>query len=439
LAPKNDETELSVPSSESVVKATSSTQIQSTSSSKSSVSSVSTAESNYNINNRLDELASNLDPWAHIQHAQHKEDLEKEATSSTTTTTTVTTTTAATTTTTTSTTTTTTAEKTTKLSLFTIKTTDTTTTISTTTFKAKSLHDLIVHRNGGVTSKYPAEEENTILPILETTTKTTTRKPYTPRKLGGLSLRDKFRPKRPQKESDEVRTQKEEKQHLIAGKNVPETNRISGSFKDRHKLKELPIKKDDVSQFLPEGYKPSQRTSANIESDALLRELLKDLKEKDLDKLIPNCQKFSPSKKFTPESTTSRGFTKAVKLSDTVTVEDISKFLPKGYEPSTTPEPYKLEINNLFENVDIPASLLPKDYKPEPVSNSKNTLPKGLKIQPEEISLDLLPKDYPKSGLKISTEEVPANLLPKGYDKNKLKIKEEELPASLLLLCFDLR
>ena len=108
LAPKKDETELSVPSSESVVKATSSTQIQSTSSSKSSVSSVSTAESNYNINNRLDELASNLDPWAHIQHAQHKEDLEKEATSSTTTTTTttVTTTTASTTTITTATTTT---------------------------------------------------------------------------------------------------------------------------------------------------------------------------------------------------------------------------------------------------------------------------------------------------------------------------------------------
>ena len=69
--------------------------------------------------------------------------------------------------------TTTTGEK--KLSLFTIKTTDTTTTKSRTTFKAKSLKDLIVHRKGRVTSKYQAEEENTILPILETTTKTTTR------------------------------------------------------------------------------------------------------------------------------------------------------------------------------------------------------------------------------------------------------------------------
>ena len=41
--------------------------------------------------------------------------------------------------------------------------------------KAKLLEDLIVHRKGRVTSKYQAEEENTILPILETTTKTTTR------------------------------------------------------------------------------------------------------------------------------------------------------------------------------------------------------------------------------------------------------------------------
>eukprot|EP00091_Calanus_sinicus_P014485 TRINITY_DN32046_c0_g1_i1.p1 TRINITY_DN32046_c0_g1~~TRINITY_DN32046_c0_g1_i1.p1 ORF type:complete len:124 (-),score=29.15 TRINITY_DN32046_c0_g1_i1:931-1278(-) len=86
------------------------------------------------------------------------------------------------------------------------------------------------------------EEENTILPTLETTT-TTTRKPYSPRKSAASSLRSKFRPKRPQKENDEVRTQKEEKELLIAGKDVPETNRISVSFKDRFKLKELPIKR----------------------------------------------------------------------------------------------------------------------------------------------------------------------------------------------------
>merc|ERR1712106_889827 len=108
LAPQAEEYEESSSSSQSAIKATSSTQLQSTSSSKSSVSTSSTSESNYNINNRLDELASNLDPWAHIQHAQHKENLEKEALALSTTTIPTTPTT-------------TTAEDTTKLSLFTIK------------------------------------------------------------------------------------------------------------------------------------------------------------------------------------------------------------------------------------------------------------------------------------------------------------------------------
>merc|ERR1712106_695436 len=360
LAPQAEEYEESSSSSQSAIKAKSSTQLQSTSSSKSSVSTSSTSESNYNINNRLDELASNLDPWAHIQHAQHKENLEKEALSSSTTTTTTTPTT-------------TTTEETTKLSLFTIKTTDTTTTVSTTTYKAKSLKDLLIHRNGGVTSELPTEEENTVLPILETTTTTTTKRTTTRRsfrKSSTSSLRSKFRPKRPQKENTEVRTQKEEKEHLIDGKKVPETNRISVSFKDRFKLKELPIRKDDVTQFLPDGYKPSQRTTVNQESDALLRELLNNLKEKDLDKLIPDRKVPSTSsKKLSSESTTTRGFTKGVRISDTVTVEDISKFLPAGYEPSTTPEPYNLEINNLFKNVEIKPvklspNLLPKGYKP---------------------------------------------------------------------------
>ena len=35
-------------------------------------SSSSTSESSFNIHNRLDELASNLDPWAHIQQAAQK-------------------------------------------------------------------------------------------------------------------------------------------------------------------------------------------------------------------------------------------------------------------------------------------------------------------------------------------------------------------------------
>ena len=61
-----------VSSQEPTVSSSSSfTKVKTTSSSQTSSTS---SESNYNINNRLDELASNLDPWAHIQHAEHKVD-----------------------------------------------------------------------------------------------------------------------------------------------------------------------------------------------------------------------------------------------------------------------------------------------------------------------------------------------------------------------------
>ena len=59
-----------VSSQEPTVSSSSSfTKVKTTSSSQTSSTS---SESSYNINNRLDELASNLDPWAHIQHAEHK-------------------------------------------------------------------------------------------------------------------------------------------------------------------------------------------------------------------------------------------------------------------------------------------------------------------------------------------------------------------------------
>merc|ERR1711892_1018948 len=270
-----------------------------------------------------------------------------------------------------------------------------------------------------------------------------TRRPYSPRKSAASSVRSKFRPKRPQKENEETRTPKEEKERLIEGKDVPETNRISTTFKDRFKLKELPIKKDDINKFLPEGYKPSTRTKANFNSDSLLRELLNKLKDKDLDKLVgeksSSTRKFgsgAPTRNFSPESTTTRGSTKSVRISDSVTREDVSKFLPPGYKPSTTPEPDKLELNDLFKNVEIepvelPASLLPPGFKPEPKYSSKNSRPKSSKVEPEEIPFGLLPKDYPKEDLKIEAADLPASLLPKGYN-NKFKIEPEEVPASLL-------
>ena len=59
--PRGQEPTVSSSSTFSAVKSTSSSQSSSTSS-----------ESHNDINNRLDYLASNLDPWAHIQHAEHQ-------------------------------------------------------------------------------------------------------------------------------------------------------------------------------------------------------------------------------------------------------------------------------------------------------------------------------------------------------------------------------
>ena len=299
--------------------------------------------------------------------------------------------------------------------MFTIKTTGTTTTVSTTTYKAKSLADLLNHRPGGAKQLEPTNPPTT-------TSTTTTRRPFKPR--------DKLRPKRPQKESGG------EKEHLASGRKVSETNRISESYTDRFRLKtESVIAKDDVTRFLPSDYnKP--RSSPNLE-DGLLRELLSSLKEKDLDKLIPNRSTAAPVPgRFTPRRTTRRPARPTA-----VTEDDISQFLPPDYKSSTS-RPPRLGITDLFKNVEIsqaelPAGLLPADYpldklapklniKQEPLPES--LLPKGfkkLKIEQEEVPASLLP-----TGFKLpEPAEVPASLLPSDY-KPQLEVKEA--PASLL-------
>ena len=183
-------------------------------------------------------VACNLDHLAHIQHDQHKDDLDKEATSSTTTTSTtiVTTTTFSTTTITTATTTrTTTTEK--KTELIHNQTTDTTTTISRTTFKAKSLKDLIVHRKGRVTSKYQAEEENTILPILETTTKTTIRIEIIRRKKIKV-FEIKFICKQQDQQLKIVRGKKKERCHIQNQHSKKKEEKVSNKINSMSKEKE---------------------------------------------------------------------------------------------------------------------------------------------------------------------------------------------------------
>ena len=315
------------------------------------------------------------------------------------------------------------------MKLFTFRTSETTTTTTTTTPKPKSLQELL-ERSHGI-------RENTNKPSSPSSTASTsttteqTRKSF--RNQLASSLRAKLKAKSKQeKESDE-------KEQIEAGKKVPETNRISQSYQDRFKLKDLPIKNDDVTKFLPKDYQVSPSLNNDKNGGALLAELLSSLNGKDIDELrkeltssttassspSTSSRSSSSSNRFTPRAP-SRDFSKGYRKpssSGPVQIDDISKFLPADYSTSTTEAP-KLGISNLFENIEVqselPASLLPKDYKPKFTP----------KIKQDEIPLDLLPKDYPKDLLNIEQVSLPDSLLPKDYKKPK--IVQEELPSSLL-------
>ena len=305
------------------------------------------------------------------------------------------------------------------LSLFTFRTAETTTTTTTTTPKPKSLQELLERSHG---KRDKLEEVSST--VSTSTTTEQTRKSFRNQLASSLRAKLKAAKNKQDKETNE------QKEHIEAGKKVPETNRISESYQDRFKLKDIPIKNDDVSKILPKDYPlSSSSTFSNKDNNggALLQELLSSIKDfdklkKDLttDSSLPSSSSSSPSStskstssnRFTPRAPPrdfSKGYKKPSETSSPV-FDDISALLPADYTPATTEKP-KLSINNLFDNIeseDIPADLLPKDFKPKFKP----------KIKQEEISLDLLPKDYPKSNLKI--EQAPASFLPKDYKKPKI-------------------
>ena len=167
---------------------------------------------------------------------------------------------------------------------------------STTTYKPSSLADLFIHRDG-------VDKDDDVVAVEPTDTTTTTK---------AASVRSKFRPKRPLKDQPKSSSRPQlVDEDLEAGRQVKETNRISTSFKDRFKtqLKNVPIKADDVSAFLPADFKLT--TSAPSDGgDTLLRELLSNLKTSDLKQLLPdsfaNVEDDKPARR--PSSRPSGGY-----------------------------------------------------------------------------------------------------------------------------------
>jgi hypothetical protein len=165
---------------------------------------------------------------------------------------------------------------TTKLNLFTRRTTSPTTTRPpTTTFKAKSLADLFIHRDGknpNSPKRKETEQDNSVNPEIETTTK---------KKLDRETTRSRPRSKQLSKfvpKADRVKAviQDDVSAFLPPGfnkpkssdratkqedpRNVKETNRISTNFENRFTPTRggkggIPIRNDDVSKLVPEGFK----------------------------------------------------------------------------------------------------------------------------------------------------------------------------------------
>lgn len=113
-------------------------------------------------------------------------------------------------------------------------------------------------------------------------------------------------------------------------------------------------KADDISKFLPPGYKLRKSEEKTTESG-----ILKNTKTDDISKFLPPGYKL-PKTMTTTESSIFKN-TKA---------DDISKFLPPGYKlrPSTTQKPKESEPE--IKSADI-SSFLPPGYKP-PKDDSSN-------------------------------------------------------------------
>ena len=387
----------------------------STSFSKSSSSeetSTTSSTSTKDINDELDRLQSSLDPWARIQQ-QLKEKEEEQVTEE--------------------------PPTTTKLSLFRIRTLPPLPKRTTTTFKPRSLADLFKHREGiklaGQGGEQIPEEEETTESIVKqtsedpqeedrasggglsnlfnrnrvnsfvsksqqttTTTTTTTERPT----LGG------FRP-RPSKGptvKDLLASIPKDDLSSLLPKDFDDKRKPLSSF--RRPSSPTSIVQDDVSKFLPPGFKFEETTSTTTTTDqSLIEDILSSIEQDDLAKLLPKDFKFdsSPSSKFdrpkpprlfkptssetTSTSTTEESTTesKTKSILNSVKFDDVSAFLPPGFNPNNVeqttttttkkPEDFKLDISSLFSDIeteDVSKFLPPGfDSTEAPVETEKTT------------------------------------------------------------------
>lgn len=212
---------------------------------------------------------------------------------------------------------------------------------------------------------------------------------------------------------------------------------------------------DDVSAFLPPGYK-AEKEETEV-SKSLVDELLSKIKFEDVSSLLPKGYKQPEEVNSTTVKSVEKPKNKTKSLTDILSnakQDDISKFLPTGYSgyksrkfTSTTTKPEISSVKSASVTAFVPkanttekatksvqsilskakpvediSALLPPGYKPAKSSTTNSTKSKGVEsllkeAQPVDISA-FLPPGFKLSSEKpqeTSTKGVPPELLPPGY------------------------
>ena len=170
-------------------------------------------------------------------------------------------------------------------------------------------------------------------------------------------------------------------------------DRRPSKFNKRPQTSTSSIKQDDVSKFLPPGFKFEETTTSTTTDTSLIEDILSSIEQDDLAKLLPKdfgpLPDFSKNKsrpkpprlfqKTTSDSSTTQKTTNEASLIDTFIKDDISKFLPPGFNAASVPSEeaaaassttttkkpdFKLDISSLFDDIktDDVKALLPPDF-----------------------------------------------------------------------------
>ncbi|CAH1114422.1 unnamed protein product, partial [Psylliodes chrysocephalus] len=185
-------------------------------------------------------------------------------------------------------------------------------------------------------------------------------------------------------------------------------------------------KADDISKFLPPGYKiPNESQKSTTESSGMF----KNTKSDAISKFLPPGYKL-PKTEAKP-STTERSIFKNTKA------DDLAKFLPPGFKLHTD-EGKSTTESSIFKNtkVDDLSKFLPPGYKLTKSSEEKTTEHSIFKNTKSDDILKFLPPGYkvPKSEEKPSTEssifkntkaDDVSKFLPPGFKVPKYKSSTE--------------